>query len=757
MKRLKPENKRRIAGIVAAVLVLAMVLSAMAPLFLSRAYADTTNTGFSIETQCGFDGRVKLQSYNSVKFNITNNSGKDFKGKFIVNNKERDDEYYYNPSYGINSYSKQVEIIDGNTISVEFDMYVEMQVLLHTISLQTDKGDIVYEEDISKNVKSASGILVGTLSNSPEDLQYLSPAYWGGNGEIVEITEDIINRDYNAFSAFNMIVVNDYDGSRLSEKRAQELIDWVKDGGTLIIGNPKDSTKAMDKLEVFTNSNWGEVSSPARISYFDYEQENESLVYDSIKYRYIGDGRVLVCDFDIGSDMSMIATATYQNNISQIYEGFSNLQESVYDYDGLYSDYSVFSNDYTDYRKNVILVLVYIYALAIGPVLYIVLKRKNKREMAVKIIPICAVLLTGVIYFISFNSAYRYAIANINTVFDMSAENIYCTPITTQLNVSTPYKGEVNLTAKGDFSVMIANKKYNYNRSNTNCTLNLEDNINIDYTGIEKWDRLDVIARNNMEYSGDIAVEANENGDKIVITNNTGYYIEDCVVKAFETYYAVGDIAIGESIEIGANSANMYSDFADIKSNNLAWFRDENGRLNYRGAVVNEYMANNNRPNVVIVGFNDEDLLGEGFKINNKRVTTNTTNAFCKTAYIRTTYNTLNQIDESDLDFSIPVSTNNSMYINEGQILLDGKTDRVELLVSGLKDLDVAYFNISIKGCSSAEIFDNSLGEWQRLDNAECSKNPQNYIDRYGSIKLRLNNMAGKTEIGLPNISVVVR
>ena len=126
-----------------------------------------------------------------------------------------------------------------------------------------------------------------------------------------------------------------------------------------------------------------------------------------------------------------------------------------------------------------------VYVIVIGPICYLILKKRDKREKGWIAIPVIAVVFSGIIFGISSTSYQKDPLVSFMSFTDLDQESV-----STQISVGirTPEKNTVSLRINDDllFSNMM-NYYYRYGYNNQKCyyTIKEEDA----YTEIKYYDQ----------------------------------------------------------------------------------------------------------------------------------------------------------------------------------------------------------------------------------------------------------------------------
>lgn len=196
-----------------------------------------------------------------------------------------------------------------------------------------------------------------------------------------------------------------------------------------------------------------------------------------------------------------------------------------------------------------------IYVLVVGPVLYLVLKRYDRRDWMWWMIPACAVITTAVVYFMSPAQRIHAPISQTLAVVEiMDSERA---EVNATAAFVSPYGGTLNVEgAKG--AVIWPSNHYSSNRQKSPVIqYDAEAGPRISFPDVEYWSMRQARAtaiKNDVGYiSGSLFLE---NGSiKGKIENHTQMNLRDCRILLGGRSIALNRIPAGGSVEVNQSLA----------------------------------------------------------------------------------------------------------------------------------------------------------------------------------------------------------
>lgn len=395
------------------------------------------------ETKQGrFRGEMSLlkQDGNNYVMQVTvENGGEDFAGAVqAVFSGSRDNCAYETPitlasqgkkQFTITVPERAVETVRGMCALNFLD---EHGKVLQTVSLKNVFGNTV------------TGIPVGILSDNYSGLTYMdaggSEFYLQSSGNPLQLIELTAENLSGYLDGLYFLVIDQYDTSSLGEENIALIQDWVKDGGWLIIGTGAYAEQTLSGLnEDFLGLDLLGVSEPgqdnaaarnavrngfyysytdsgvdfnqmavAELDYFATTKQQAGNYFESSENPGIcggvDEGAVSILFFSLGDEemkkvndsvVSYIYEETMYNSSSyQNINGSSNM-----DYVGQRA-LSFIDNRNTNLDFTGLKVLIAVYVVVVGPVLYLILRKGKKSEWYWVCAPVLGMIcIAGVFFF----------------------------------------------------------------------------------------------------------------------------------------------------------------------------------------------------------------------------------------------------------------------------------------------------------------------------------------------------------------------
>lgn len=394
---------------------------------------------------------VKLpQSQDTYDIRLTvQNNGADWEGTARLMIEER---YSWNAT----AYDTALSLPQGST--KQFTVRIprgRMESLSGTVKvyLLDKKSHKSAEKEFNRLLQDMDNALgMGILSDAYSMLTYLDMGgeelYFGGDDypiRLVELNQDSLE---DTLDELTILVIDQYDTSVLTEEEIKALELWNYNGGVLIVGTGSYGEKTLAGLD-YLEIECGEILSPegnadSDIEYVDFTRlpmAQLKLEYDDdVRYGTSawvlseGDGAVGVLPYAL-SELGELDASAYVDYMDQ--ESFvSSLLETVCQ--GAYSRYraSTSSNGsdsmYTMQRVlrmlgnssgslnfGALRVIVILYVIFVGPVLYIILRLLKKRELYWAAVPVAAFL--GI--FLVFMAGRGFEVVS-TRVYSVTVENL---------------------------------------------------------------------------------------------------------------------------------------------------------------------------------------------------------------------------------------------------------------------------------------------------------------------------------------------
>ena len=387
-----------------------------------------------VKATAGISGKAKYQSVVPLQVTVKNN-GADFSGDMAINSS--------NSYEAASALVVPIDIAAGEEKTFTFyldglaDYSYSDTDLFAFYEGNIEKGKkIAYKgtKRLQSNFLDPSSTFIYTLTDKSDRLSALlrlSTFVAQSNVEVFNINQlkdYTLPEDSQGLAMANVIVVDEVAIADLTQKQQEALLKWVQDGGTLLLGAADQinatagifkeylplslsqemtaiSAEALTKMSgggIFTQpiSVYSATSSEGSLPVLT---ENNTVLAAKKK---VGSGEVIQTTFSLGDQPlasmdgygALLAKVINIQSISQqgmMRQGQSPLDQISYELRNINELFPSF-----EVSVSYMLIVIILYILIIGPILYFVLKKADKREHAWWIIPSISVVLSIVLFIV---------------------------------------------------------------------------------------------------------------------------------------------------------------------------------------------------------------------------------------------------------------------------------------------------------------------------------------------------------------------
>lgn len=836
-------KKRKMVSVLAIVLVLAMVIGTIAPfaqvIFGAPMSAEVTqvmdgssseetgeetpvssvidNNRFEVSAKIGFNGEYIVGKETPININVKNN-GEDFKGELAI-------KVYFqikNESYGEAGkyilYYQDIDIAKGAIKEYNFDSALSTVNTSIEISLNDKKGDVVYRNNFPVKALSPDTIGTAVLTDTPSGMNYIQGLDLHTDNildyttpeKIFFFTKDNFPQSTSVLESFKNIIITDFDTKSLNENQINAVTEWVENGGNIVFGTGQNEMRSLSAFsEIFgiTASNpsektFGAYPELSGMYTCDIKGEGLNVIVDDngIPLFYIknqGGGKVITATFDLALypfsgylDSNNIIKMAFENSGIKFQSG--NLDEG----------YSYSSNN--DVAKsvplkdkvklNIIFAIVIVYILIIGPILYVILKRKDKREFGWVLIPACAFIVTVIIFVLGSTSYYNKGILGVVSSVEIQNGSSYG-KAEMSINAKSPDAGSVSVELSENLPIKPDSTKY-YRYSNEDicvAKINVGENRKISYLETEKWSDNTVETEKNVNLGGNISFDAKINEDKLIITvdNKTSHNFEDAIVVMDTLSFRLDNIPSGEitTKEFSLENDSTISDRHNYRNGldiymgiNDGYMELRNGadsglysdsevfEINKRATLLEQAMSESYTRNInenvqgmsiSLYMFDDENILKTGTLINGKYPQNVVSNIYYIDNVIK--YSDMENYDipfgiikpyveDDKVKGDVDYSTENNYISAYGD---DGSISEVPMVFVIPDVLTLKSFEISSYGDSNVkeEIYNIKTQSYEPLKTGEIT-DFSSYINENNEIRIKNYYPSNYMEFSMPGISI---
>lgn len=534
------------------------------------------NENFQVEVEYGLDGYVVWDNPTLVKVTITCKNNFDGIIK-VIPEKDYDVKLI--------AYGEDISLAAGEAKTFNFTLANLTANGKVNVSILNENEKVLYSEQDAITVDS-SGMktTIGVLSDDYSALNYfdgmaMQLGNYGGVTSTLELTQDSLPADSFALSILHYIIIDNFDTAHLSDEQYAALKEWVNNGGILVLSLGPNYQNVLHKFsDDFVSGRIGNLEKKditweelilESVDAVDAEvlDAKEMTTFSTDKTAFkknVGAGAVVVLSYSLGME-PMNSFSGKQTVASLLIRSAATEQTESVLCGTNNAGFNNYGNNLASYANNtkkpsVLLyaILLIVYVLLVGPILYFILKAMKKREKIWLAIPTVACMFTGIIYLTGF--LYQVKTAMVNTCDIISLDG-NTKRERVQMNIICPKARRYQIDFGGGYSGYY-NDMYEYNYS----MFGTPGEDTSSYMLKKKGDGMEIIIDSSKAFKENnlVAAKTSENdigsidfdlkcyttGFEGTVTNNTNYDLINVVVN-FENYlYQAGDLKKGEQVKI---------------------------------------------------------------------------------------------------------------------------------------------------------------------------------------------------------------
>lgn len=624
----KQKLKQKIFAVIALVIALIMVLSLLTPVFAAAPNTQTvtavTNTDvaeptpeqekiiggdhFVLDLQMGFDNSYIVEKVTPMTATLTNN-GEAFQGEFQVK------VYTYeNTDSGFQKYalySQKLELPEGATKQVSMELGLNTVRRFMEVSLVDEGGNVVFQKHVPVDALSPETVAVGVLSEQPVQVQYLAGMNLSEKTSVFFLDRDTFPESQSVMENFVVLIIDDFDTATLGDAQKKALKNWVDNGGLLVLGTGVQAQKVfsgLDFVDVSLNGTQSVsgISAPdgtalslsAPLTVAGIFAEKASVKWEAngtplTSLMPYGGGYVLLNHFALG--LAPFANMPQQAAV------LKGLCSGLYDAEGenagaeITNQLRYAANSFPSVTGNSIVVIflaVGIYIVLAGPVMYLVLKKKDRRELGWITIPVLSVVFFGVVFLLAGRSTYHNGMISTKAIVEME-EGSSVGEAQIAMAMKVPGNGDVALESELPISVQpqLDNGWYDGNgkAEEIDYKVTTGDGTNIVFYDNMAWETNFVGASATLELGGSVTSNVAFDGEKVVgtVTNGTSVNFMDVYLKLDYIYIPLGELPAGETMEVSydLSTENINDRYGERMTNLITgdsttvWDQVQNGTI----------------------------------------------------------------------------------------------------------------------------------------------------------------------------------
>jgi hypothetical protein len=690
----KQEMKKKILAMIAMLMACIMVLSLIAPFTIfaapvtTNAKAAIVSNGdesavddtigslktfgkeqFDVELQAGFDGNYIVKKTMPVRGVITNH-GNAFHGevqiKAYTRTVNRDKEYAI--------YYQKLDLEQGASKAIDMAATMGSIHKYLEISLVDEKGNKVYQDYLFLTAKDPKTIVIGVLSESTQDLKYLSNLHLAQIIEDNQATQENyqteLNKKYDypvylnestfpsnieILNSFSVFVVDDFDFSALTQEQRQALHQWVLGGGTIVVGTGAAAQKTLKGLDFLANIQVKGTTTAAEVMGVTGEiplaqLSGEGLAdlwgSDGIKYLSVleaGKGHVILSHFSLsqapmaGQDTTLEMLTVALRQVAS--EAFA---VNLYD-EGYYDSLRYIATDFPPFEMNSILFIfgaIGVYIVIVGPILYFILKKRDRREKGWIFVPAFSLVFMGLVFLLAQSSTYKSGMIHTVSVVEMQ-KGSHIAKADTGMAIKYASKGSVTFSSDEKIPISI-NMDENYYReslsNNEKCAYRIlcGNTTEVTFSDSESWGTQYFGTQSSVDLGGNVESTVKMKDGKYVgeIINHTNIDFYRVVLMLDGNFHAFESLKAGDTLKVDLKIAdlekeneNLYGGFNDeairkqvtngeiTRKEAYMWYMEHDLRERYYN-----YQQNTSLIPVTFYGYSQKSILSGEKKLNGKQV-----------------------------------------------------------------------------------------------------------------------------------------
>ena len=388
------------------------------------------------------------QSVYEIQLKVEN-QGQDWEGTVRL----KMNEGYYG-AFNDCAYDTELALPQGST--KQFVVRVPKDSLERTdgvvqVTLLDKSGDIAAQKEFGRLLQAeADSLAMGILSDKYRSLSYLDMGgdefYYNRKNYPIKLQELDQDKLADSLDALNYLVIDSYNTGVLSEQTLEDIRQWMDDGGVLILGTGSSAEEVLagfDDLEVQCARVYDPGEGPniftdlvdvsqlpmAELKDLKGKYEEGYMIFGLLASR--GNGAVEILPYSLSEVAQMNAAGDYEQQKSfvesmllQVSDYASTYGSSHYTYNSdskylLTEIISYLGNGSSRLRLGGLKLIVILYVIFVGPVLYLILRFAKKRDLYWIAVPVTTLVGIFLVYF----AGRGFEVVSTN-VYSVTVENL---------------------------------------------------------------------------------------------------------------------------------------------------------------------------------------------------------------------------------------------------------------------------------------------------------------------------------------------
>lgn len=518
---------------------------------------------------------IKVGRYLPIKLNI-DNKGESLKSKFKID--------VYSDNTETHSYIYNLDIKSNEILSKDYIIYLEKETYFLNISLLDEKDKVFFEEEIKLATGyNSSNLIIGVLSDTPEKLKFfegVSLNYGLLKTKLLEMNLKTFPVESKYLEQIDAILISNYRIKDLSYEQSRALMDFVKNGGIMIMGT---GLRASDTIGRYAPELLDEMYGESYIKTIKIKDSDKNIIEKDINVVDLEihggneiisedtlplitsvnkeNGKIIVSAFDF-TELSpeLSSTSEFISTMLTKAIGFKILEklttktayESNHEYFRVKELLSV-PSFFKFPKLNIYFLLIIVYLILTYPLSFIILKYYNLSSIYLKFIFINSLIFIFIVYILTAstrfkNSFYKYiSINSINE--DYISKNIF-------IKLSNPYNKAYNFNLDNDYYYKPLDEIYVYDNDKKDKVIieKKDENLNIEYSKNKAFEthifELEKKEENIKKMYLDTYINVFKDEVSGYIENNYNFDLEDVNIFLYSKLVHIGNLKAGERLDL---------------------------------------------------------------------------------------------------------------------------------------------------------------------------------------------------------------
>ncbi|MDN4495431.1 hypothetical protein [Ureibacillus aquaedulcis] len=760
-----------------------------------------------VQAEAGISNKVKYYTPLPMSVTITND-GSPFSGDLVIDAAE-------SPSVG-SGLVYPVDIAEGETKTIQLYLNGLSDDYLYSGNQQAslftfyeggiEEGNPVEftgTKVVRPQIHEQEATFIYTLTENSDRLSALQRLrqFSTYNVEVFHVNqlkEFELPSDAKGLAMADVLAVDEVSLADLSEKQQQAIYSWVENGGKLLIGASdqvevsagpfkdhlpltlSNERVAVSKESLASLSNEGiftqdiEVyQAQEKVGSVDLLEDGDTILASSLA---LGSGQIIQTTFSLG-DQPLAGMDGYAKLIAQIlklqnprqtnsfgmyYGGINEyLPSEVGSVNELFPSFEV--------STTLLVITVIVYILIVGPLLYFVLKRMDKREHAWWVIPVLSIGLSLCMFLFGAKDRLLQSQIQQSAFYKVEGENLvgnYVESILTNRGGDFTFTTDENTTA-------VASRNSTFYSSPSESVLHeksyVKEHANgstINLRNLNYWSVQSIVGQSKIDNAGNMDIQLTLKDGKVEgsITNHFPFKLNGVAIWSGTKEIELGDIEAEGTLEVSEEVKNSVLLAPSFSNYNYTQAQSKDELMPVRleklkygvGALIEEERL------PVITAWTEEALVGIELDGNAK---------MSPVAYIAQSFEPAIELsgeftlDKESLDVSLEQSTGsgymelmneatNEWFLDKGDY--DFNVWVPDELLEGTSWSEVSISNKASDRMSLA-IWNSTTSQYEDIQEASASytTNLEQYISSEGQLKIlvRITDDMG-SPVKMPDVEI---